>query len=185
MNMNQFKRYIAETKPDQGEMLKSKIPEKRKIQFVIPLSKANKLTTEIAARNTKDGGRSPSPGTSTNFVVRTPVKKPPKAYPGAKELADALSEVPDGPETLTRDKEVYDFHEPVEIRLRSKKLPDSDIRGTVPSETELEGNRHIINHQLDQTKNVPRNMMEIAKERRKPVIEDEDEDEDDDNEEDT
>ena len=143
MDMDAFKRWIRGTEADKGEMMKAGRPT---IAHVIPLEPIRKarITKEEAttAHGSPQSRNAPSPGTSVNYLFNLPERDKPEPVEGIKETVEELGENVDA--AVKRDKEVYEFMEPVPKVVRPIVLPDNwpagDIVGT--GETEERRKQH-------------------------------------------
>lgn len=124
MELEHFKRWVATTAPQKGEMMKKGT---HGIRLVIPLAKARVPAIDGAARS-QAANRSPSPGTSPNYVMQDMPLRPPVASiqdvgyaPRPQDLVDTEEWV--GNQMLRVDPEVYNMGES-QREPRPIELPD-------------------------------------------------------------
>lgn len=126
MPLDQFKRWIQETAPKKGEMMKS---SDSKFRLVIPFQKA-RVTTIVGAATSQAGNQSPSQyGTTPNYVFHDIPERPQPASlkdvgyrPDSRELAEHFYQDFEGVNPLKVDKEVYHIQNPVRF-VRPIDLP--------------------------------------------------------------
>jgi len=126
MTLDQFKRWIQETGPRKGEMMKA---SESKYRLVIPLSKA-RVAPIVGAAGSPAGNRAPSPGTSPNYIMQNvPPRPQPQSLgdvgyrPDSRDLAEGFFGDMDLENPLKVDREVYEFPESERI-VRPVEIPE-------------------------------------------------------------
>ena len=129
MDMDQFKRWLQETAPKKGEMMeKGETETTPPFRLVIPFQKA-RVPNYIGAATSRAGNRSPSPGTSANYIMADiPPRPVPQSLrdvgyrPDSRELSEHFYQDFEAENPLKVDKEVYHIQNPVRI-VRPIKQP--------------------------------------------------------------
>ena len=120
MPVEQFKQWLAGTRRKKGEMEKSR--------FILPLEKG--IQPYLGAVNSPAGNRSPSPGTSANYIFEGIPERPvPKSIiengysPTVEALLAYFSPEYSEENPMKRDRATYDFQKPVR-HLRPLEIPE-------------------------------------------------------------
>ena len=160
MEMDQFKRWLQETAPKKGEMMaKAETETTPPFRLVVPFQKA-RVPAFIGASTSQAAARSPSPGTSANYIMMDiPPRPQPQSLkdvgyrPDSRELMEHFYEGLDTENPLKVDKEVYQMQNvvrivrPIEVPERWKEAAEEAREGTE------DRRRYVITERL---RNAPR-----------------------------
>jgi len=165
MAVDQFKRWLAGTAPEVGEMFQLGKPVTK---LVIPLKKSlgsgGKLLPEVAAAHSPAGNRAPGPSSAANFLFNIPKRKPAKKVedegmdPEPREVLDVAAR---GRESVKRDKSVYHIEEPLGDKTRPIEIPER-FQGEPRDSDEIETNKKLVEDEGKKNLRRPNNKVEVG-----------------------
>lgn len=179
MGIDQLKRWMAETKPDQGEMAKGP-------RLVIGLSDAElqkslekgNYSPGHPAESSRAAARNPGPGTAVNFYVTAPRKPVHLGDVGFSKERDELMRKKNGEtahESMKRDQKDWDFNQPVKRNVKPIEVPDTREQNRDGARDAAEDNREKLDQYAQEKFDAPENKVPKKKIKRTPVVKDEDE----------
>lgn len=165
MEVDQFKRWLAGTAPEVGEMFQLGKPT---LKLVLPLQKSlgseGRVSKEIASADSPAGNRAPGPGVGANYLFNLPKRRKAEKIedagmkPTPQEIVDVGDE---NREYIRRDREVYHVDGVLGDKTRPIEIPER-YQGPPRDEDEVERNKKLLEDEGKKNIRRPNNKVEVG-----------------------